>query len=144
MMNLIIEISSYITIAILLGLFFGWLITKLLLKDKCQKELSTISKELHDYREDNRRLKVKNKELTTNKSSILDESNEISDNFQKRLEAKDELLLALTNKLTFIEEKQEEIVKKYEEEIDAFMSESIDITQKYKALLEKFNAIKVE
>jgi len=143
-MNLIIEISSYITIAILLGLFFGWLITKLLLKDKCQKELSTISKELHDYREDNRRLKVKNKELTTNKSSILDESNEISDNFQKRLEAKDELLLALTNKLTFIEEKQEEIVKKYEEEIDAFMSESIDITQKYKALLEKFNAIKVE
>ena len=143
-MNLIIEISSYITIAILLGLFFGWLITKLLLKDKCQKELSTISKELHDYQEDNRRLKVKNKELTTNKSSILDESNEISDNFQKRLEAKDELLLALTNKLTFIEEKQEEIVKKYEEEIDAFMSESIDITQKYKALLEKFNAIKVE
>ena len=139
MINLIIEIGSYITVAILLGLFFGWLITKLLLKDKCQKELSSISKELLEFQEDNKQSKAKNKELHTNKSSISDESDEMYDNFKKRLQGKDELITALNNKLSFEEENQIELKKKYEEEIDAFILERIDITQKYKALLEKFN-----
>jgi len=63
------------------------------------------------------------------------------DEFQKRLDAKDELIATLTSKLTLVEEKQEKIEKQYEEEIDAFMFERIDTTQKYKALLEKFNAL---
>ena len=145
MINIIIEIAAYVLIAILLGLFFGWLITKLLLKEQYQKKLTNISKELFEYQEDNRRLKSKNKELNANNSGkayLLDTSNETADEFQKRLSGKDELIASLTTKLSQVEEQQMALEKKYEEEIDAFMFERIDITQKYKELLETFNTLK--
>jgi len=145
MINIITEIGAYMVTAILLGSIFGWLITKLLLKEHYLNKLNTISKELFECKEDNRRLKAKNKELNShnnNKSYPLDSSNETTDEFQKRLGGKDELIASLTTKLSEVEEKHMVLEKKYEEEIDAFMFERIDITQKYKLLLEKFNALK--
>jgi len=144
--HIIIEIGSYLVIAILLGAFFGWLITKLLLKKRYEEDIDEISKELVAYKKDYKLLKAHCKELSLKEDSVanVDEitaSNGTMDEFQKRLDAKDELIATLTSKLTLVEEKQEKIEKQYEEEIDAFMFERIDTTQKYKALLEKFNAL---
>jgi len=146
MMNTIIEISTYIFIAILLGLFFGWLITRLLLKERYQKDLNEVSEELITYKEDNKLLKSQNKELNfrddnATKEDTFVKQNGTPDEFKKRLQGKDELIAALTTKLSLSEEKQIEIEKKYEEEIDAFMFERIDITQRYKELLENFNLL---
>jgi len=144
MIYTIIEIGLYIAMAILLGSFFGWLITKLFLKEQYQKLLNGISKELREYQEDNRRLKAKNKELhseNSGKDYLFDSSSETADMFQKRLYGKDKLIGSLTTKLSEVEEKLMLLEKKYEEEIDAFMFERIDITQKYKVLLEKFNSL---
>ncbi|CAA6826414.1 MAG: Unknown protein [uncultured Sulfurovum sp.] len=154
-----IQISTYIFIAILLGYFFGWLITKLLLKERYQhhldkivlntntgiEELNKIKEELYQYKKDNKRLKAQNKELNSGYAGqkyVLDEHNETLDEFQRRLHNKDEVIAALTSQLSLIEEKQRQIEKKYEEEIDAFMFERIDITQKYKDLLEKIKLLK--
>jgi uncharacterized membrane-anchored protein YhcB (DUF1043 family) len=147
MINTIIEISSYIFIAILLGLIFGWLITSLLLKEKYQEDLTDVSEELDAYKKDYTLLKAKVeefdlKENNTAPLNAVDASNGTLDECQKRLHGKDELIASLTTKLSLSEEKQMEIEKKYEEEIDAFMFERIDITQKYKALLEKCTVLK--
>jgi len=146
MINTIIEIDVYISIAILLGLFFGWLITKLLLKEQCQEELKDVSEELVAYKKDYKLLKAKLKELNfrednTTQIDTIDESNKTLSEAQNSLHQKDELIASLTKKLSEVEEKQMALEKKYEEEIDAFMFERVDITQKYKALLEKFNAL---
>jgi antitoxin component HigA of HigAB toxin-antitoxin module len=154
-----IEISAYIFLAILLGYFFGWLITKLLLKERYQthldeivvsnnietEELSGLKEEIYQYKKDNKRLKHQNKELNsgyTGQRYVLEEHNTTLDEFQKRLHSKDEVIASLTSKLSLTEEKQMQIEKKYEEEIDAFMFERIEITQKYKDLLKKFNLLK--
>ena len=159
MINIIIEISAYIFVAILLGYFFGWLITKLLLKERYQthldeiilknntekEDINKIKDELFQVKKDNKRLKTQNKELSSGYSGqkyVLDEHNEVLDEFQKRLHSKDEIIESLTKNLSLVEEKQMAIEKKYEEEIDAFMFERIDTTQKYKDLLEKFNLLK--
>jgi len=145
MIDIMIEIALYIAMGILLGSFFGWLITKLLLTEQYQKVLDGISQELREYQEDNRRLKAKNKEFYSKKSAkdyLFDSSSETADVFQKRLDGKDELIASLTTKLSQVEEKQMALEKKYEEEIDVFMFERIDLTKKYKALLEKFNRLK--
>ena len=42
MINIMIQISAYILGAILLGYLFGWLITKLLLKERYQTQLNEI------------------------------------------------------------------------------------------------------
>ena len=158
-MNIMIEISTYIFIAILLGYFFGWLITKLLLKERYQnrldeiilknntekEEINKIKDELFQVKKDNKRLKTQNKELSSGydgQKYVLEEHNEVLDDFQKRLHSKDEVIEVLTSKLSFVEEKQINIEKKYEDEIDAFMFERIEITQKYKDLLTKFNLLK--
>jgi uncharacterized protein YeeX (DUF496 family) len=158
-MNIMIEISTYIFIAIVLGYFFGWLITKLLLKERYQsqldemlvdnktetEEINKIKDELVQVKKDNKRLKTQNKELNSGydgQKYVLEEHNEVLDDFQKRLHSKDEIIEVLTSNLSLAEEKQMKIEKKYEEEIDAFMFERIDITQKYKNLLEKFNLLK--
>jgi len=149
MINTIIEISAYIFIAILLGLIFGWLITSLLLKEKYQEDLTDVSEELDAYKKDYALLKAKveefdSREDNATQTDTVDASKGTLDECQKRLQGKDELIASLTTKLSHAEEKQREIEKKYEEEIDAFMFERIDITQKYKSLLEEFNASKEE
>ena len=157
MINIMIEISIYIFIAILLGYLFGWLITKLLLKERYQKQLDEIvllqgtddglidslKDELYQYKKDNKALKIHNKKLNSTydgQKYVLDEHNITLDDFQKRLLSKDEVIESLTRKLSLLEEEQRGIEKKYEEEIDAFMFERIEITKKYKDLLEKTNS----
>jgi hypothetical protein len=108
MINIIIEISIYIFVAIALGYFFGWLITRLLLKQKYEIDLEKI---------------MLNKKLS-------------SDDDQKSL-FKDELIAKLTSKLTLMDEKQIIIEKKHEEEINAFIFERTEIIQKYKSLVEQ-------
>ena len=159
MINVMIALSTYIFVAILLGCFFGWLITKLLLKEKYQmrldevvlknntevKEMNEIKDELFHYKKDNKRLKMQNKELISGydgQKYVLDEHNVTLDEFQKRLRSKDEVIEALTSKLSLAEEKEMDLKKQYEEEIDAFMFERMDTTQKYKDLLKNFNLLK--
>ena len=159
MINIMIEISAYIFIAIILGYFFGWLITKLLLKERYQshldeiilknntekEEINKIKDELYQAKKDNKRLKIQNKELSSGydgQKYVLEEHNDVLDEFQKRIHSKDELIESLTTQLSLVEEKQMQVEKKYEEEIDAFMFERIEITQKYKDILEKFNLLK--
>ena len=160
MTNIMIEISSYIFMAILLGYFFGWLITKLLLKERYQsrldeivlnnhteiEEINKIKDELYQTKKDNKRLKTQNKEFNSGyvgQKYVLDEYNTTLDDFQKRLHSKDEVIESLTTKLSLVEDRQMNIEKKYEEEIDAFMFERIEITQKYKDLLAKTNSITI-
>ena len=160
-MNLMIEISIYIFVAILLGYFFGWLITKLLLKEKYQthldkiilsnnadiEEINEIKDELLKYKNDNKRLKVQNKEFSLGydgQKYVVDEDNITLNELEKRLYAKDDVIASLTTKLSLTEERQLEIEKKYEEEIDAFMFERIDITQKYKNLLKDFTSLEAD
>ncbi len=154
-----IEITTYMFLAILLGYFFGWLITKLVLteryqarlneilakREKSRESINKIKDELFRYKKENRELKKKNRELISSyggQKYVLDEHNAVLDEFQKRLLSKDEVIETLTNQLSLAEEKQKEIEKKYEEEIDAFIFERIEITQKYKDILEKFNHLK--
>ena len=42
MINIMIEISGYIFVAISLGYFFGWLITKIMLKERYQARLDEV------------------------------------------------------------------------------------------------------
>lgn len=157
MINIMVEISAYIFVAILLGYFFGWLITKLLLKERYQahldeiilnnntktEDINKIKDELFQVQKDNKRLKSQNKELSSGYNGqkyVLEEHNEVLDDFQKRLHSKDEVIKVLTTKLSLLEEKQMQIEKKYEEEIDAFMFERIETTKKYKDLLSKTNS----
>lgn len=158
MINIALQISTYIFIALLLGYFFGWLITKSLIKERYQayldefvsnnsvetEETRKIKDEIFQIKRENKRLKEKNKELSSGymgQKYVLDEHNATLDEFQKRLKSKDEVISVLTAKLSLAEEAQRKIEKKYEEEIDAFMFERIEITQKYKNLLDKFNVL---
>jgi len=157
MINIMVEISAYIFVAILLGYFFGWLITKLLLKKRYQahldeiilnnntktEDINKIKDELFQAKKDNKYLKSQNKELSSGYNGqkyVLEEHNEVLDDFQKRLHAKDEVIEVLTTKLSLLEEKLIKIEKKYEKEIDAFMFERIEITKKYQDLLSKTNS----
>ncbi|CAA6802854.1 MAG: Unknown protein [uncultured Sulfurovum sp.] len=155
-----VQITAYIFIAIILGYFFGWLITKILLRNQYQNKLEALNikksvieeevlknlkDELFNYKKENKRLKKQNHKISSGydgQKYILDEHNEVLDDFQKRLLKKDEVIEALTHKLSLSEEKEREIEKKYEEEIQAFMFERIELTKKYKELLEQYNKLK--
>jgi molybdopterin converting factor small subunit len=129
MINIMIEISAYILFAILLGYFFGWLITKLLLKERYQrhldeivlnnnmemKEITKIKDELFQAKKDKKRLKTQNKELSSGyggQKYVLAEHNETLDEFQKRLSSKDEVIESLTTKLSLSEERQMSVPSK--------------------------------
>ena len=68
---------------------------------------------------------------------VLDEHNATLDEFQKLLKSKNDIIEKLTTKLSISEDKQLALKKRYDAEIDAFLYERIDITKKYKSLLEK-------
>jgi len=156
--NIAIQITVYIFLAILLGYIFGWLITKLQLKKQYESKLEKLSKESKennlsiDLRNEIYQLKKENQELQeAHKKSlqgyegqkyVLEEHNAVLDDFQKRLLNKDQIIEGLTKKLSLAEEKQLELEKKYEEEIDAFVFERIELTKQYKQLLEKHKALK--
>jgi len=150
----VIEISSYIIIAISLGYLFGWLITKNIIEDRCEKRLKEyynenakeireakrIKQELEHYKKANRKLIEENSRLALGyhgQKYVLDENNATLDEFQKLLKSKNDIIEKLTKKLSILEDKQLALKRKYDTEIDAFLLERVDITKKYKALLEK-------
>lgn len=159
MINIMIQISTYIFMAILLGFIFGWLIARLILKDRYEvalknvsvlenidaQELKQLKDELFDHKKTNKLLRAKNKELSLGYNAqryVLDEHNTTLDAFQRRLLQKDETIDTLTKKLSSVEEEQRQAAKKHEEEIEAFMFERIETTQKYKELREKYSLLK--
>lgn len=156
-----IEISSYIILALFIGYFFGWLITKIIVREKYQEkldhfisnksvdvdEVKLLKDEVFKYKQQNKRLKAKNVRINSGydgQKYVLEQHNETLDEFQRRLLNKDEVIETLTTKLSAVEEKQSSVEKKYEEEIDAFMFERIELTQKYKDLLDKHTAFQKE
>lgn len=124
---MIVEISMYIIVAILLGYVFGWLMSSMLLKDRYKNQLNEIREGLETA--------SKEPELTEK----MDE-----DDFSNRLLNKDKVITNLTQRLSFLEQEHIEIEQKHEKEIDAFMFERIEITQKYKDLLKKFTSLEEE
>lgn len=162
MIDIMIQISSYIFLAILLGFTFGWLIRGTSLKEpskeasktlpvvenrdtiEVSQEMRKLKDEIYEYKKENKLLRAKNKELSfgyNGQQYVLDEHNATLDEFQKRLLSKDEIIDTLTRKLSSVEEEQRQEVKRHEEEIAAFMLERIDITQKYKELREKYHLL---
>jgi len=149
-----IEIGLYLITAIFLGYLFGWLITKTYLEEKYQKRLKEyydknaeeireskkIKQELLHYKKVNRELIEENSKLAlgfNGQKYVLDEHNATLDEFQKLLKSKNDIIEKLTTKLSISEDKQLALKKRYDAEIDAFLYERIDITKKYKSLLEK-------
>ena len=152
MINILIEISTYLIIAILLGYLFGWLITSLILKEKYQNyldefiknknleqdDLKQVKEELYQCKKERKELKQYNKKMSLSyggQKHVLDEHNATLDTFQKRLLSKDEVISSMVGKLSLVEEEHSSLAKRYEEEIDAFMFERIELTEKYKKLL---------
>ncbi len=149
-----IEIGLYLILAILLGYLFGWLVTKNFLEEQYSKQLEAyynrygkkveniekIKEELSHYKKVNDKLIAENNKLTLGykgQKYVLDENNATLDEFQRLLKSKNDIIEKLTLKLSTLEEKQRVLKEKYDSEIDAFLFERIDITQKYKTLLDK-------
>ena len=149
-----IEIGLYLIAAIFLGYLFGWLISKTFLEEKYEKKLKQyyddhaeeireakkIKQELLHYKKTNKELIEKNSQLAlrfNGQKYVLDEHNATLDEFQKLLKSKNDVIEKLTTNLSMVEDKQLALKKKYDSEIDAFLFERIDITKKYKSLLEK-------
>ena len=154
MIQTMIEIGLYLITAIFLGYLFGWLITKTVLEEKYEKRLKKyyddnaeeirqakkIQEELVHYKKINKELLEKNSKLAlgyNGQKYVLDEHNATLDEFQKLLKSKNDVIEKLTTKLSMSEDRQLAMKKKYDAEIDAFLFERIDITQKYKSLLNK-------
>lgn len=159
MLNIALQISVYILIAIILGYAFGWLITKLRFekayteqlklamakKQQPMVEASELKEKLFQLRREHKQLEKEKKKLDSmykGQKYVLDEHNEVLDDFQKRLLKKDEVIEGLTKRLSLLEKRQLDLNKKYEEEIDAFVFERVEITQKYKDLIEKYKLMK--
>lgn len=154
MIEIITQISAYLVAGILLGYFFGWIITKIYVTQKYQgkldqfmatksvdvNELDKVKAELFKYKKENKLLKAQNARMSSGydgQKYVLDQHNETLDEFQKRLLSKDEVIETLTRELSAVEERQRNTEKKYEEEIAAFMFERIELTKQYKELLAK-------
>ena len=148
------EIGLYLIVAIFLGYLFGWLITKTFLEENYEKRLNKfyddnlkeiheakrIKQELLHYEKTNRTLIEENSKLAlkfNGQKYVLDEHNATLDEFQKLLKSKNDIIEKLTIKLSTSEDKRLAMKKKHDIEIDAFLFERIDITQKYKTLLKR-------
>jgi chromosome segregation ATPase len=159
MLNIALQISVYLLIAIILGYTFGWLITKLhfekvyteklnrmtATKEQPMAETSELKEKLFQLRREYKELEKEKQKLDSmykGQKYVLDEHNDVLDDFQKRLLKKDEVIEGLTKRLSLLEQRQLDLNKKYEEEIDAFVFERVEITQKYKDLIEKYKLMK--
>ena len=157
MLNIALQISVYIVIAIILGYLFGWLIAKLHFekvykekltntivdKDQSIVEASELKEKLFQLRREQKQLKEEKQRVDSmykGQKYVLDEHNEVLDDFQKRLLKKDEVIERLNTRLSLSEQRQLALNKKYEEEIDAFVFERVEITQKYKDLAKSINS----
>jgi len=155
----IIEISICVIASIVLGYIFGWLITKTRYRDKYEKKIKEFNKknqiELENINKKEAELnhfRLLYKELVTNNNNLhlrydeLEKKLEFSDITRKELaqfvESKDDMIAKLTHQLTLEEDKLLTLQNEQEKEIDAFLYERTDITQKYKALLSHLKEIK--
>jgi len=120
MIEIIIEISLYLVLAIALGFIFGWFISK-----------SKYSREIKEFNE---------LYLTKEKETVL--STQLYSHEDNFIKTKDDIIEKLTFKLSLEEEKVMELKKEHEQEISAFLFERTDITQKYQELLLKIEEIK--
>lgn len=142
MINIIIEISLFLMVAILLGYTFGWFTSKAMIKENYKQKIhefntlyaedlnkiTEIKKDLEHYRESHKALSVTNSEQTKTIEAL--------ENFVK---SKDDTIEKLTTQLSLAEDKLLALIKNYEEEMDAFLYERTEITQKYKELLAQLN-----
>ena len=147
-MPLILEISLYLALALLIGYLFGWYMSKNRVEslNQCNHQnIKKIEEELSHYKKVNKELISENTEIRLGYSGqkyVLDEHNNTLDEFQKRLKSKNDVIETLTSNVSLLEEEKRAIKEKYESEIDAFLFERNEITEKYKDLLEKFNRLK--
>jgi len=143
MIPLMLEISSYLITALILGYFFGWIITKARLKERFlkkeqelhlnsqhQEELETIKAELIQYKQSKSELLASN-----NKTQLQNSKNKLHiHNLVQELSIKKEEVN--TYKKLLLEKNHEtlEMKKNYEIEMSAFIEERIDLIEKYKKL----------
>ncbi|HFU76660.1 MAG TPA: hypothetical protein ENK66_10490 [Arcobacter sp.] len=162
MLDVALEISVYIMVAMIIGYSFGWLMTKSSLDKKYKQKLDLLSvptvpkpypkvevvelkDQLFELQQAHKRLKKEHEKLNSmyeGQKYVLKEHNEVLDDFQKRLLKKDEIIAELTKKLSLLEDRQSKLSKKHEEEIDAFVFERVEITKKYKDLVKQYQFIK--
>ncbi|MBU1667887.1 hypothetical protein KKC13_05665 [bacterium] len=138
MINIIIEISLFLIIALLLGYTFGWFTSKAMLKEKYERqihEFNTLYEDdlgkIHQIKKELERYKQSNNALNTNHSEITKKIEEL----EHFVQSKDDIIEKLTTQLSLEEDKRITLAKKHEEEMDAFLYERTEITQKYKTLL---------
>ena len=158
MIETIMEIGLYLIVAILLGLIFGSLMTKLILQDRYDSDLqqilsqkkesgediTKIKKELEHYKRVNAELIDENTNIKlgfAGQQYVLDEHNSVLDELQKQLKSKDDIIERLTQKLSLAEEQQRAMRKQHQKEVDAFLFERMDITKKYKELVKKYQKL---
>lgn len=103
MIQIIIELSLFMIVAILLGYTFGWFTAKATVKEKYTDQMDEL------------------RSLYENDLSKIKEIKANLDEHKALLKSKDATIKKLT--------------KRHEEEMDAFLYERTEITQKYKELL---------
>lgn len=142
MINIIIEISLFLIVAILLGYTFGWFTSKAMIKEKYEQKINEFNtlyaedlNKIKEIKEDLDHYKQFNKELSTTNSEQAKKIEELKD----FVNSKDDTITKLTTQLSLEEDKMITLTKNYEEEMDAFLYERTEITQKYKELLAQLN-----
>ena len=128
MTDIIISISLYLIAAILLGFTFGWFIAKAMFKEKYDDQIEALTTSYDTNTESIALQYEKQNELLVRNSSTIEE-------LKHFVKTKDEMISKLTFELSNQEEKLRALKSEHEKEIDAFLYERVDTTQKYKALL---------
>ena len=109
MTDIIISISLYIIAAILLGFTFGWFIAKAVFNEKYNEQIEVLTTN-----------------YDANKESIDSQCGEQASELSE-----------LRKQLTLQKDEIRSLKSKHEKEVDAFLKERIEITLKYKELLDK-------
>ncbi len=128
MTDIIISISLYLVVAILLGFTFGWFIAKAMFKEKYDDQIEALTTSYDTNKESITLQYEKQNELLARNSRTIEE-------LKHFVKTKDEMISKLTFELSNQEEKLRALEREHEKEIDAFLYERVDTTQKYKALL---------
>jgi len=138
MINLILEISLFLIIALFVGYIFGWFSSKSVLQEKHEEqihEFKTFYEEdlgkIKQIKEELERYKESNKELSANSGKRTQKIEEL----EHLVETKDDMIAKLTTQLSHEEDKSIALAKNHEEEMNAFLYERVEITQKYQKLL---------
>jgi len=138
MINIIIEISLFLIIALLLGYTFGWFTSKAMLKEKYEQQIYEFNtlygddlNKIREIKKDLEYYKQSNKEL----GDINSEQTRKIDELEHFVQSKDDMIEKLTTHLSLEEAKRIALAKKHEEEMDAFLYERTEILQKYNKLL---------